>query len=122
MASDNPTRTVALFCWILDVSDHPFPVDIEDSRTVGHLKKNILRENPSASANVDAFELTLWKVFSFLRFDQFLGYMPTFARVLSRSTGASRRKSLNATFSTKTRCWRQIFCPTISLIPDPTRK
>src|ERR1700727_1145611 len=91
MASDNPTRTVTVFCWILDVSDRPFPVDIEDTRTVGHLKRTILKEKPAAFANVDPDELTLWKVFSFLCFDQFLGYMPTFARVLSRSIRASRR-------------------------------
>ena len=56
-----------LFCWILDVSNWPFSISIEDTRTVGHLK-----EIPVAFANVDPFELTLWKVCNFLRFDQFL--------------------------------------------------
>ena len=92
MASNNPTRIVALLCWILDVSDRPFPVDIEDSRTVGHLKKVILREKRTVFGKVDPDQLTLWKVFSFPRFDQFLSYIPTFARNLSRSTRASRRK------------------------------
>ena len=43
---------------------------------MGHLKKTILKENPVAFANVDPFELILWKVCGFLRFDQVLGYIP----------------------------------------------
>jgi hypothetical protein len=62
MASNNPPRPLTLFCWILGVSDHPFSVDIEDTRTVDHLKKAILKEKPTAFANVDPDQLTLWKV------------------------------------------------------------
>jgi Crinkler effector protein N-terminal domain len=65
----SPIPTIALFCWILGVSNDPFPVDIEDYRTVGHLKDAIVKENPNTFANIDAYELALWKVSSFLRFD-----------------------------------------------------
>jgi hypothetical protein len=65
MASNDPPRPLTLFCWILGVSDHPFPVDIEDSRTVGHLKEAIVKKKPTAFANVDPDQLTLWKVRGF---------------------------------------------------------
>jgi hypothetical protein len=58
-------RSLTLFCWILEVSDSPFPVDIEDSRTAGHLKKAIAKEKPNTFANVDPDELILWKVCGF---------------------------------------------------------
>jgi hypothetical protein len=65
MASNNPSCSLTLFCWILGVSDHPFPVDIEDSRTVGHLKEAIVKKKPAAFANVDPDQLTLWQVHGF---------------------------------------------------------
>jgi hypothetical protein len=65
MASNDPPRPLTLFCWILGVSDHPFSVDIEDTRTVDHLKKAILKEKPAAFANVDPDQLTVWKVRGF---------------------------------------------------------
>jgi hypothetical protein len=65
MASNHPPRSLTLFCWILGVSDHPFPVDIEDTRTVGHLKEAIVKKKPTAFANVDPDQLTLWKVRGF---------------------------------------------------------
>jgi len=55
-------RTIALFYWILNVSSAASLVDIDDNRTVGHLKKGIVKDKPGALANVDADELTLWKV------------------------------------------------------------
>ena len=58
-------RTIALFYWILDVSSAASLVDIGDNRTVGHLKKEIVKDKPGALANVDADELTLWKVSGF---------------------------------------------------------
>ena len=61
MASNDPP-----FCWILGVSDHPFPVDIEDTRTVGHLKEAIVKKKPTAFANIDPDQLTLWKVCGFV--------------------------------------------------------
>jgi hypothetical protein len=64
MAS-NDARPLTLFCWILGVSDHPFPVDIEDIRTVGHLKEAIVKKKPIVFANVDPDQLTLWKVCGF---------------------------------------------------------
>jgi len=71
------------------MSDHLFPVDIEDTRTVGHLKKEILKEKRTAFAKVDPDELTLWKVCGFLRFDQ-VSYIlvPSSLRIPLRSTGA----------------------------------
>jgi len=55
-------RQLTLFCWILGVSHSSFPVDIEDNGTVDDLKTAIVKKNPRALANVDADDLTLWKV------------------------------------------------------------
>jgi hypothetical protein len=41
------------------MSDHLFLVDIKDSRTVGHLKKVIVKEKPTVFANVNPDQLTL---------------------------------------------------------------
>jgi hypothetical protein len=60
--NDNPSRTITLFCWILDVSARPFPVDTEDSTTVAHLKKAIVKEKSTTFANIEADQLVLWKV------------------------------------------------------------
>jgi hypothetical protein len=57
--------TITLFCWILNVSDSPFPVDMEDSKTVGHLKNMIVKKKPVTFANVEADQLKLWKVSGF---------------------------------------------------------
>jgi hypothetical protein len=62
---DNPSRTITLFCWILDVSARPFSVDTEDSTTVAHLKKAIVKEKSSTLANIEADQLVLWKVSPF---------------------------------------------------------
>ena len=51
-----------LFCWILDKSESPFPVDVAHDDTVGDLKKKIMNENSDALAGLDADQLTLWKV------------------------------------------------------------
>jgi len=37
-------------------------VDIEDSRSVGHLKDEIVKKNSNTFPAVDAHQLTLWKV------------------------------------------------------------
>ena len=60
---DNP-RTIPLFCWILDVSDRPFSVSIEEARTVDNLKEEILAKKSATFANIEADQLTLWKVSS----------------------------------------------------------
>jgi hypothetical protein len=60
--NDNPSRSITLFCWILDVSDRPFPVDIDDSTTVAHLKEAILKKKSTTFADIEADQLTLWKV------------------------------------------------------------
>jgi Crinkler effector protein N-terminal domain len=66
---ESSIRIFTLFCWILGVSNDPSSVDIEDYRTVDHLKRVIVKENPVTFAAIDAYQLTLWKVSSFLRFD-----------------------------------------------------
>jgi hypothetical protein len=58
-----------LFCWILDKSGSPFPVDIEESGSVGDLKKAMVKENPQMFGNVDAPQLRLWKVSGSFTFD-----------------------------------------------------
>ena len=60
---DNP-HTIPLFCWILDVSDRPFSVSIEEARTVDNLKEEILAKKSATFANIEADQLTLWKVSS----------------------------------------------------------
>jgi len=63
-----PDRVLALFCWILGVSASPFPVDIEDNQTVGHLKEAIVNKKPRSLSNVEPDELKLWKVSGCFRF------------------------------------------------------
>ena len=60
-----PNRLITLFCWVLDVSTRSFPVDLEDDRTVGHLKEEIVKKKPATFTDVDADELILWEVSSF---------------------------------------------------------
>ena len=60
--------TIPLFCWILNLSHSPFPVDIDDSRTVGHLKEEILAKKSNMFANIEADQLKLWKVSSTFSF------------------------------------------------------
>jgi len=55
-------RQLTLFCWLLEISNRSFPVDIEDDRTVGHLKDAIVKKNQATFEGVDAYELDLWKV------------------------------------------------------------
>jgi hypothetical protein len=64
---DNP-RTIPLFCWILNVSDRSFSVSIEETRTVDNLKKLIVKEKSTTFANIEADQLTLWKVSSTFSF------------------------------------------------------
>jgi hypothetical protein len=61
---DSPPHTITLFCWILDASDRPFSVSIEEARTVDDLKKAVIKEKSSTFANIEADQLTLWKVSS----------------------------------------------------------
>ncbi|KAI0299587.1 hypothetical protein BC826DRAFT_995400 [Russula brevipes] len=61
MPMGHPSRTVTLFCWVLGKGSS-FPVDIEDSKTVGHLKEEILRKNSNGLPGIDAIDLKLWKV------------------------------------------------------------
>jgi hypothetical protein len=84
-------RNITLFCWILDVSVTAFPVDIEHSITVGHLKDAILKKKSPMFANVDTDQLTLWKVSGFSPLLQnYALKSPT--RSPSRSTMISRTK------------------------------
>jgi hypothetical protein len=52
---------LTVFCWILNTDD-PFPIDIGKSKTVGHLKKMIKKENEHDFAAIDAKALVIWKV------------------------------------------------------------
>jgi len=62
---------ITIFCWILGVSTSISPVDIEDSLSVGHLKREITKKISNTSPGVDAHQLTLWRVGSFSAFHQF---------------------------------------------------
>ena len=58
------TRTIKLFCWVLNISKNPFsfPIDVEDNTTVDDLKQRIVKEKPNKFVDVDADDLTRWKV------------------------------------------------------------
>ena len=55
-----------LFCWILDVSDQSFSVSIQETRTVDNLKEEIPAKKLAMFANIEADQVTLWKVSSTL--------------------------------------------------------
>jgi hypothetical protein len=50
-----------IVCLLQGRSD-PFPVNIDETQTVGHLKKEIRKENSEALAAVDAVELKLYYI------------------------------------------------------------
>jgi hypothetical protein len=66
---DNPPCTITLFCWILSVSDRPFSVSIEEAQTADDLKEAIVKK-PSMLVNIEADQLTLWKVSGTFNFSQ----------------------------------------------------
>jgi len=49
---------LTIFC-LLPGGDSPFPVDIPETRTVGHLKDVIKLKNPQTLSNVEAWRLSL---------------------------------------------------------------
>jgi hypothetical protein len=52
-----------IYCLVQgDKVKHSFPIDIKDDTTVGHLKNAIKKEKKSIFDNIDANNLTLWKV------------------------------------------------------------
>jgi hypothetical protein len=63
---DSPSHTIALFFWILDVSTCSFSITIDDAKTVDDLKEAILKKKSTTLANIEADQLTLWKVSPFL--------------------------------------------------------
>jgi hypothetical protein len=97
-------RELTLFCWILDISDRSFPVDIGDDRTVGHLKDAIVKKNPVSFEGVDAYKLDLWKVSGFPPFSTYADNFPT--RRPFRLTGNSRIRSAINSFL-KRMCYRR---------------
>ncbi len=56
-----------LFCWIIDKSMEPFPVDVANGDTVGDLKERIIQKNPHTLAGLDAHQLTICKVSNFFQ-------------------------------------------------------
>jgi hypothetical protein len=52
---------LTLFVYVIGL-ERPFSVDIQRSKTVDHLKKAILRENPHDLKDIDARHLDLYKV------------------------------------------------------------
>jgi len=59
--SATSTAELTLFVHVIGLSNS-FAVDIERSKTVGHLKQAILRENPNGLKGIDADRLVLYKV------------------------------------------------------------
>ena len=101
-------RELTLFCWILDISDRSFPVDIGDDRTVGHLKAEIVKKKPFSFENVDPDELDLWKVSGCPPFSTYADNFPT--RHPFRLTGNSRSTLANNSFLKMTCYWRESDC------------
>ncbi|KAG0249997.1 hypothetical protein DFQ27_009680 [Actinomortierella ambigua] len=56
-----PTTLLTLFC-LVDGETNSFPVDIEPSKTVAHLKEFIKATIPNTLNGVDAKDLNLWRV------------------------------------------------------------
>jgi len=57
------SSTLCLFCYVLgDGPSNIFPVDIEPSKTVAHLRDAIKAQKSPAFKDVDASTLKLWKV------------------------------------------------------------
>jgi hypothetical protein len=58
---DEPTmeNKTSIFCWILG-GDSSFPVDIDTEKTIGHLKKAIVEENPHTFGAIDPRLLELY--------------------------------------------------------------
>ena len=61
---NNQPRSIKLFCWILDVSESSFSISIDETQTVDDLKDAILKKKSTMFANIEADQLTLWKVSS----------------------------------------------------------
>ena len=100
-------RKLTLFCWILDISDRSFSVDVEENLTVDHLKAAIVKKNPISFENVDPYELDLWKVSAFPPLST---YADTPTRYPFRLTGNSRTRLADNSFL-KTMCyWRETDC------------
>jgi hypothetical protein len=70
-------HVIKVFCWILDVSDSSFSVDIKDNLTVDDLKLAIVQKYSVSFDKVDAFELVLWKVSGFHQFSIYSDNFPT---------------------------------------------
>ena len=100
-------RELTLFCWILDISDRSFPVDIGDDRTVGHLKAEIVKMNPVSFGGVDSYELDLWEVSGYPPFSTYADNFPT--RHPFRLTGNSRSTLANNSFLKMTCYWRETY-------------
>jgi hypothetical protein len=52
---------LTLFC-LVDGEDTPFSLDIDPSKTVDHLKDIIKAKIPGTFSDIDAKDLTLWRV------------------------------------------------------------
>jgi hypothetical protein len=50
-----------LFCWVLNISHRPFPVNIAGSETVGGLAAKIVEQEPQLRG-IASNNLELWKV------------------------------------------------------------
>jgi len=63
MAPKSKPRSLTFNCWIhgLD-SGNPFPVHILPSKTVGHLKIAIKKEEQPTLEHISVYKLGIWKV------------------------------------------------------------
>ena len=101
-------RKLTLFCWILDLSDRSFHVDIEDNLTVDHLKDAIVKKNPVSFEDVDSDELHLWKVSGFPPFSTYPDYFST-RHPFRLTTNSGTKLAINSFLNMKC-CWRQPDC------------
>jgi len=71
---------LSLYVYVIGLGS-PFPVDIERSKTVGHLKEAILQKRPNALKGIDAAELVLYKAALVYDAKDFEGLLPQALKV-----------------------------------------
>jgi hypothetical protein len=113
LTNEGHSCDILLHCWILDISDTPFPVNVQDSSTVGHLKESIMKGDPTMFTNVDSGEVVLWKVRVFYILTAHAANCPL--RYPSRWMRIYIIACKDIRFSTTIPCRRLTHCRTFSL-------
>ncbi|KAF9543111.1 hypothetical protein EC957_001256 [Mortierella hygrophila] len=62
MDSNTPIITTVFVAIVGDTFSERFPIDVDLTKTVGHLKQLIKEANPTTLGNIDARKLKVWSV------------------------------------------------------------